>query len=192
MLLSDFFIARILNHIRSLQTYNETDIDRMRYSLQSLLWEIEKVIILFVLFTILGYQTDYLVALIILLTIRTNAGGYHSQNNLSCLVTTFLFFFLSVILLPLVPLNKIGMLLISGFSLMTSLLIAPLLSLEKLNIFKKKDIITKKIMTIILTSFWLAAVFFFHIYESIIIWIILLQNIQLLYEYIRRRRRENV
>jgi len=41
-----FFIPRLLDYLRRETEYDEDDIDMMRYSLEAILWEIEKIDIL--------------------------------------------------------------------------------------------------------------------------------------------------
>ena len=194
MPISDFLIRKILNQIRSLNQYNEDDIDMMRYSLQSILWEIEKVIIIFLVFFLFGYQNYFLLTLIVLMSIRVLAGGYHSKTSLSCLLITFLGFFLAIIILPWIPLNNLAIMVLSIFSLIVTLLAAPIRSIEKDAIQSKDRDSQKKITAFIITSIWLILIFFnkTNIYAFSALWIIVLQNAQLLFEYLRRREDKNV
>jgi Accessory gene regulator B. len=102
---SNFFIRRILDRIRLLDQYDEDDIDMMRYSLQAILWEIEKLIIIFLLFSLIGRHAYFLITLMALISIRVVAGGYHSQTPINCLLVTLFGFFLAIVVLPLINLN---------------------------------------------------------------------------------------
>ena len=191
MPISDFFINKILTKIRALNCYNEDDIDMMRYTLQAILWEIEKIIIIFLIFTLLGYQNYFLVTFIVLVSIRNiaSAGGYHSKTALSCLFITFTGFFLAIIVLPHIPLNNIAIITLSIFSLYATLLAAPMRSVEKDAIQNKEKDMQKKMFAFIVTLIWFLLIFFnkTNSYAYPALWIIVLQNAQLLFEYLRRR-----
>lgn len=189
MPISNFFIINILNKIRSLDTYDEDDIDMMRYSLQAILWEIEKAIYLFLLFALMGRYDYFLITLITLLSIRVNAGGYHAQTSLGCFIYSFLMFFMSIMVLPLLPLNSIGIIAISVFSLFVTILAAPICSPEKQAIQGREKDFNKKIISFSITLIWLICVYIFksHTYAQPVLWMIFVQNAQLLLEYIRRR-----
>ena len=188
MPISNLIIPSILKKIRALNLYSEDDVDMMRNSLQAILWETEKMIILFIIFTLMGQYDYFLVTLAVLVSIRVNAGGYHSGTALNCLIFTFIMFYLSIIILPQFPLNTIGIWLISVFSLFATLLAAPVKSSERKDIIKTKDS-TSKILSLVITLFWLTLVYIFqdHSYTDSVLWIIFLQNVQLLFEYFRRR-----
>lgn len=190
MPVSNFFISRILNRIRLLDQYDEDDIDMMRYSLQAILWEIEKIIIIFLLFTLMGRQDYFLITLTTLISIRVFAGGYHSQTAIRCLFITFIGFCLAIVILPLITLNNIIILMLSGFSLFVTLLAAPIRTMEKEAIINKDKDTQKKVTAFVITLIWLILLFIYnmHTYAHSILWIIVLQNSQLLFEYIKRKR----
>ena len=190
MPLSNFLIAKILKQIRLLDLYDEDDIDMIRYSLQAILWEIEKIIILLLLFTWMGRPDYFLITLLAVISIRMIAGGYHSQTSLNCLIITFIGFFLAIIALPLIPLNNFGLFALFGFSLLVTWLAAPIRSIEKEAIQNTEKDRQKKITATIITSIWFfgIAIYKMHPYAHPILWIIVLQNAQLLFEYIRRKK----
>lgn len=192
MPISDFLIKRILNQIRALNRYEEDDIDMMRYSLQAILWEIEKVIIIFVIFALMGYPIHYLVTLIVLMSIRVFAGGYHSKSSFGCLFITFSGFFLAIYVLPQIPLNNLAILVLSGLSLLVTLLAAPIRSVQKEAVQKKDKDMQKKMTAFVITTIWLILLFInkTNTYAFPALWMIVLQNAQLLFEYLRRK--ENV
>ena len=189
MPISNYFIVKILNRIRLLSIYEEDDIDMMRYSLQAILWEIEKALFLFLLFALMGRYDYFLITLVTLLSIRVNAGGYHAKTSLGCFIFSFLMFFISIMVLPMLSLNSIGIIAISIFSLSVTIVAAPICSPEKQAIQGKEKDLNKKITSLAITLVWLALVYIFkeHTYAQPVLWMIFLQNAQLLLEYVRRR-----
>lgn len=190
MPISNFFIVRILHQIRLLNHYDEDDIDMMRYSLQAILWEFEKLVYIFIIFAIMGRILYFLVALVALLTIRTTAGGFHSKTAWGCFIWTLFGFCLAILALPLIPINHLLIGLLSIFCLGATLLAAPLRSLEKEAIQKKDKDKQKKLIACGITVVWLAGVmiYFSHPFASIILWTVVLQSLQLFIEHFRRKR----
>lgn len=185
---SNFFISRILNRIRLLNQYDEDDIDMMRYSLQAILWEVEKVIIMFLLFALIESADYFMTTLVVLISIRSVAGGYHSQTAFRCLLVTLMGFFLAIVVLPLIHLNTLGIVALTGFCLWVSMLAAPMRTKEKEAIHNKDKDMHKKIYVLVITSIWIAFVFIkMHTYAFPVLWIIVLQNAQLLFEYRKRK-----
>lgn len=192
MPISDFFIPKILNKIRMLNTYSEEDIDMIRYSLQAILWETEKFLIIGIVFALLHKLDYFLITLVILLSIRIHAGGYHSNSSLGCLFWTFLVFAFSIIILPLIKINTIGMYIILAFCLLATLFIAPLYHVQREFLLKKKAK-KGKVISCIATLFWIIIILLFkdNKYIMPVVWIIFVQNMQLIFEYIRRKKVSN-
>ncbi|MDR1700640.1 MAG: accessory gene regulator B family protein [Lachnoclostridium sp.] len=188
MPISNLLIKNILGRIRSMNEYDEDDIDMMRYSLQSILWEVEKIIILLILFSLMGKTFISLVSMFALMSIRTNAGGYHSKSSLTCFLSTFFIFFFAIIVLPLIPLNTLGLLSVCGISFLITAVLAPIPSKERESLIKMKRS-TAKVLALIMVVVWSVVVFIFpeSIYSKPILWSVFLQNAQLLFEYIRRK-----
>lgn len=68
--------------------------------------ELSKLIILFIIFSLLGKQLEFILTAIILLPIRCNAGGLHLQTYWGCLIATILFFLCAIVPLPILfPIN---------------------------------------------------------------------------------------
>jgi len=188
MPIANFFIVRILNHIRKETEHNEDEIDMMRFSLQAILWEIEKTIYLFLIFLALGFHWHFLACLVAIMTIRPTAGGFHSSTVWGCFFWTLLGFVLAFFVLPLIPLNNITVALIGLYSIITTFIATPVRSKQMEKIADKSKDKQKKYKATIITIIWFTLVFInqdFFLIESIM-WIILLQNIQLITEYMRK------
>lgn len=191
MLISNFITRIILNRFRRLNHFEESDIDVIRYSLESVLWEVEKTVLLFIAFAIIGYYSIFLITLIAMISIRTFAGGYHSESSLVCLIISYAGFFLSIFILPKLNLSDFSILVLSIFSLVVSLCLAPMGSLERQSMQKAEKHGFVKGLVIVVTLCWLIFIYLNRnqSYVIPILWIIVLQNIQLVFEYIRRERK---
>jgi len=189
MPVSNLFIKNILNHIRLLNRYEEDDIDVIRYSLEAIMWEVEKIIILVLVFALMGYLDYFLITFLVVIPIRVLAGGYHSQTAISCLSITFMGFFLAIIVMPKLPLTPGWIIALAAFSLVVTLIAAPMYPLERAALIKTDNNGKKKVFVLVITALWLLLIFIYHghPYAYPALAIIVLQNVQLLFEYLKRR-----
>ena len=187
MPIANFFIVRILNHIRKETEHNEDEIDMMRFSLQAILWEIEKTIYLFLIFLALGFHWHFLACLVAIMTIRPTAGGFHSSTVWGCFFWTLLGFVLAFFVLPLIPFKNITVALIGLYSIITTFIATPVRSKQMDQIADKSKDKQKKYKATIITIIWFIVIFFNQNFflTQFVMWIIFLQNVQLFIEYLR-------
>ena len=80
MPIANYYIKRILNYYRQETDYNEKEIDKLCYGLQTILWEIEKTIYLFLISLVLGFPLHFFVCAVAIQTIRPFSGGFHAST----------------------------------------------------------------------------------------------------------------
>jgi len=189
MPIANFFIIRILNHIRKETEYDEDDIDMMRYSLQAILWEVEKTIYLFLLFLALGFHWQFLACLVAIMTIRPTAGGFHSSTVWGCFFWTLLGFLLAFFVLPMIPFDDITILIVGLFSIITTFIATPVRSKQMDKIADKSKDKQKKYKATIITILWFIVIFFKQDFflTQFVMWIIFLQSVQLIIEFVREQ-----
>jgi len=187
MPISNFFIIRILARIREETEYDEDDIDMMRYSLQAILWEIEKTIYLFFIFLALSHHWHFLAGLVAIMTIRPNAGGFHSSTVWGCFFWTLFGFLLAFFVLPHIPLNSLTVFLVGIFSLVVTFVATPTRSVQMEKIADKSKDGRKKIIATVITIVWFIVLFLNQtsFLAPAVLWIIFLQNFQLIIEFMR-------
>ena len=192
MPISNLLIPRILNRIRLLGHHEEEDIDVIRYSLEAIMWEVEKTAIMFLVFALLGYLNYYLIMLLVVFSIRPLSGGYHSETSLGCLIITFIWFFLSIVVLPELVLSSGVILIISTVSLLITFTLSPVSSLERESVIDSSKNTKRKLLVSTITFVWLFLILInqHSTYAYPALWIIALHNIQLLLEYFRRKRKK--
>lgn len=187
MLISNYLIKHFLHRVKQLNIYSKDDIYEIQYSLQSILYEIEKILLLFIIYLLLNQVDYFLITLIVFLSIRINAGGYHSTSSLWCTIYTFIAFAMAINIMPNFNIPLTIKFLCAGFSILISLMLAPMISEQKKEIYSN-NIITKKIMILFITILWLGIFLYLNnLYTVPVLGIITLQNSQLLFEYLRRR-----
>ncbi|MCL1990809.1 MAG: accessory gene regulator B family protein [Defluviitaleaceae bacterium] len=191
MPIANFFIVRILNYIRVETDYDEDDVDMMRYSLQAILWEIEKTLYLLLLFIALGYQWHFFATLFALITIRPTAGGFHSSTVWGCFAWTLLGFVLAFFVLPLIPFNQLTIGIVALFSIVVTFIGTPVRSKQMEKIADPSKDTQKKYKATLITTIWFMLIFFVPAVQNLfvieaVMWIIFLQSLQLIIEYGRR------
>lgn len=93
--------------------YDNYQIEQIKYILCSFSSEISKLILLAVFFTYIGKIPEFIVSVTCLLTVRSYTGGIHLNHYLSCLLLSFVIFFLGICIFPVcISLNILGILII--------------------------------------------------------------------------------
>ena len=80
--------------------YTDFQIGQIRYTVISILSEISKLILMGFFFALSGYFLQYIVAISVLLVLRTCTGGLHFKRYFSCLAVSFIILFLGICVLP--------------------------------------------------------------------------------------------
>lgn len=84
---------------------SDFQIAQLYYLWKSLASEFSKLIIMGILFhNILGI---YAFAIIIMMLLRSSTGGLHCRTYLSCFLVSLTYMFLSLVILPAIPVNKL-------------------------------------------------------------------------------------
>ena len=86
--------------------YSDFQIGQIRYAVVSILSEISKIIIMGIFFSYIHYFPQYLVAIAVLLTLRTCTGGLHFKHYFSCFLVSLGIIFAGVCVLPLIPVAR--------------------------------------------------------------------------------------
>ena len=190
MPISNIIIKQMLNQIRKVTEHDEDDIDMMRFSMEAVLWEIEKLSYLLLIFLALGFHLQFFAAMLAVITIRPGAGGFHASNPIGCLLWTLFGFALAIFALPLIPLNNVIIIAAGIFSIAATFVAAPIRSMQMERIADKSKDKHKKYITTVITLGWFVLIFLnqdFFLTEAVM-WVIFLLNVQLLIEYGRRRK----
>ena len=189
MIFSNFFIPKILGKIRQETDHNEENLDMIRYSLEAILGEVEKMVYLIIIFLLLGRGWHFLVAVLAIFTIRPSAGGFHSSTMWGCFLWTLSGLVAAILLLPHVPMSALLVVGVAIFSLIVTYIASPLRSKQKELIADKTKDQQKKIQVTMITLIWFVLIFlnYNHFLAPVALWVIFLQNVQLLIEYMRKR-----
>ncbi len=100
---------------------NNDDLEKINYSLQAILNETFKILVLTILFLLLGKINCFFFSMIILFSIRIFSGGYHADTTIKCLLWTTLFFLITSLIAPILP--KLNILIYNTISLLSVMII---------------------------------------------------------------------
>lgn len=164
--------------------FNLSSIDsiKLKYSMEVLFNEISKLILLLIIFSILGFITDFLYSVLAILSIRLFTGGIHFKTYTECFVFTVFFFSVSIFFKNNVILGTSSLILLLIFTLFIILLFAPIVGNNR-PVYSNKKLFKFKCFgaTIIIVHIVLACLFTIkHPYIINSTWVFVFQSIQLL------------
>ncbi|MBD5474817.1 MAG: accessory gene regulator B family protein [Lachnospiraceae bacterium] len=163
--------------------YDNYQIEQIKYILCSFSSEISKLILLAVFFTCIGKVPEFIVSVICLLTVRSYTGGIHLKHYFSCLLLSFIIFFLGICILPVhTSLNVLEILIILGIDIAAVYLLGAVPSPYRLPLTpKQRRHSSNKAAISIVTYMYILSLF--HECQSLYagLWIITLQILQLVF-----------
>jgi len=171
---------------------------KSQYALEIIKNEAIKTAILIVVFFIIGYIQEFILSVIILFPLRFASGGMHLKTNIGCLIFSFAFFILSILILPLIEIPIMVLFSFLSASMITIIILSPVVSYKRpikaegrRASLKRSVIIILSMDSVIVFILWFSEI---HTYFVIGVWVVTLQAIQLLAAWIYRKEKgvENV
>lgn len=165
------------------QEYNILDRAKIQYALNILMCEGFKLVALFLVFSLIGRLGYFTLSLIILMSVRSFAGGVHVKGNVYCLLASSLLFICTCVVAPI--LKSIGIVYYASgaiLSIIPLVLNAPVSSVTR-PIRSGKKRLYFKIAAISFSVLWTVVLFAFSsdTYSKCGFVTIILQNIQLIF-----------
>lgn len=90
----------LMNHIAQLHDFTDYELKVIRFYILGFLYDISKMLVIGIFFFCIGRFTEFLFALVTLLLLRKNTGGYHLKTYLTCFLASFLYFIMAAVILP--------------------------------------------------------------------------------------------
>ncbi|KLU74752.1 accessory gene regulator ArgB-like protein [Clostridium botulinum] len=152
---------QITNYIRENSNIkNEDDLDRINYSLQAILGDLIKFIVLTIIFWGLGRLKYFLFSASILISLRIFMGGYHCRTFMRCLFTSLIIFLITSFIGPKIPiLNQYTYYGLSIFSILITVIYAPFPNIKR-PIKNKKRRQILKLISIFSLIVWISLLLF--------------------------------
>ena len=173
--------SAICNHIVNVVDMSADDREKMLYSLQNLIGEFSKILLMFLFFLPFNLHGYFLRAVLALAIIRMYTGGLHFKTYGGCLMFSLTFFSARILLTKFCVLPQLGYLLVGLIGLIVIGLISPITSKSRPNysIHQRR---TFKTMGCLIISLHLLGCLILknNPYFISSVWVILLQAIQLI------------
>lgn len=158
----------------------EEDRQKLRYALEIILNDCSKLILLFLVFSLLDAPVNFLYCFLTLSLLRPFTGGLHFKTYTGCILFSGAFFYLSIFLADAIPLDFSGAVIFFLFSGLTMLSLAPIPAKTR-PVHPPGKILKFKCFSMVIISFhffmWLLTNN--HPYFIHSVWVIALQSIQL-------------
>lgn len=172
---------KVANYCESTYNLDELSKIKLRYSLEVILGDMSKFIILLIVFTFWGKHIEFIYSSISLIGIRVFTGGLHYKTFIRCLIFSVFFFFLVIYSENNLVIKNPNILALYIGIILSVVLIAPI-SEKTRPIYSDKKIMLFKTISII---FILFHVFMYFItnkdpYFKISLWVFIYQAIQLI------------
>lgn len=173
--------TKISNYIASVLCLDRDEHAKLKYSLQVVLGEISKLVLLFLIFFSMGWHQEFGMAVVSLTLLRLYTGGLHFKTYVGCLTFSLMFFTAVIFLSQSYALSQGTMLTLGLGSLAVIAVIAPVTSKNRPNYNKKQRFIFKIVgCTVIYLHIVGAVTIKNNPYFTVAMWVIFLQTVQLL------------
>lgn len=172
------------------EKYSDYEIARIRYAIICVLSEASKFLIMLLIFSLICKTKEFIIALIVLLSIRNFTGGIHLKHYMSCLC--FSIGFLAIILLSALffRIPEWMQTIIMGVGVVLIYRIGPISSDSRPELSEKQKFMNKLIACSVLLFYICLFLFTEKLpFQNLIFWVIFFQIMQLCAAKIIRKRR---
>ena len=171
----------IMNSIKKYYSYDETKLKEIRYGLESLYLSIFKIIVITIISIFIHTTKELCIFFLFFGILRLTAFGLHTKNSIQCWISSILVFSLIPYLIKNTTIDK-NILIISSLLLLIFIIIYAPADTEKRPLIRKKKRIMYKILSIIISSSYIAYIYFSNnsYINNILFYSIFLQTILIL------------
>lgn len=184
MIVMNSLIDSFIEYNRKQYSFTEYELAKLKYSVQSILSEISKFLIMVVFFAAIDRLFAFLICTVVLLCIRSYAGGLHFETYRSCLIFTFSFFIAIIGLGGYVLLSPSFIMVAMAISLVLNIALSPIVSKNRPTYAKAKllqcKIISSAVIVLVMVYLCLRQD---GLYNNYIVWTVMLQCLQLLFAF---------
>jgi len=170
----------MLNYAEQNFQFSRFELAKLKYMLELIILNIGEMLLFAVIFIFLGRGTEFLVASIVLLSVRSFAGGFHLAKFRYCVLLSFIIFWAVIMVLPAIDITQGLMEILLIISIVINVVLAPV-SKRKSGQSPKSRAIFKCLSTAIILVY---AILLLRFRESpfvaIAMWTIFIQSIQLI------------
>ena len=159
--------------------FSDFQIAQLKYLWKTVSSEVSKLLIMGFLFREqLGL---YAFAMVVMLLLRTSTGGIHCRKYISCLFVSITYVFLSLYIMPLIPINKLMQMILLFVCILCNYYIGPVTAAVRRPL-PEKTIKRVRIQAFIIIFFYLSLTYIMSEspYITVGFWVIILHTLQLI------------
>lgn len=166
--------------------FSDFQIAQLQYTWKTFGSELSKLLIMGLLFR--HDFGKFVFSVTIMLLLRTATGGLHCKRYITCFLVTFTYMFLSLLVLPMIPINKVFQLILLFICMLCNYYIGPVTSAvhRELSVGCRKRV---KVQAFLIIFFYLTLTYIVpeNPYFTCGFWVIILNTLQLLAAKVQKK-----
>lgn len=179
------FIYKFVEDLGEYNNYSNEQIEQVKYTLKSIIFEVIKLSLTIIIFSILGYFKESLVAILAMCVTKPFIGGYHEDTQVKCFIATLILVFFIIFLSGHSRLNLMSCIILNLLSVFSIYNKAPVIDYRMP--ITREDLI-KRNRIIGISSTLILAIVSIVLYKitwvsQIIVWTILVQAMLMFNKY---------
>ena len=172
-------IYKFVDNLGKSNNYNAQQIEQIKYILKVMLFEIIKLSLTVILFSIFGYFYESLFIIFLMAITKPFIGGYHEDTQVKCFIATIILVFFIIFLAEHSRLNLISCIMVNLLSIFSIYNRAPVI--DKRMPISREDLIKRNriigLSVVLILSIVSIAIYKFTWIPQTIVWTILVQAI---------------
>lgn len=179
------FIYKFVDDLGEYNNYSNEQIEQIKYTLKAIMFEVIKLSLTIIVFSILGYFKESLVTILVMSITKPFIGGYHEDTQVKCFIATLILVFFIVFLAQYSRLSFISCIILNLISIFSVYNKAPVID-DRMPITREDLIKRNRIIGI--SSILILAIASIILYKitwlaQIIVWTILVQAMLMFNKY---------
>lgn len=178
-------IYKFIDNIGEFNNFDDIQLEQAKYTFKILIYEITKLLILTIIFSLFGYFIEIITILFIMSATKPFIGGYHEDTQLKCFIATLLISIGIIFLMKYSNLSLLSLITLNLLIIFSVYNKAPIIN-DKMPITKDDLIIKNRklgISAVILFSISSIILFKISWLSQLIVWTLLVQTILMFNKY---------
>ena len=184
----NFFVGKLMNYAEANLEMSRFEAAKLRFMLEVIFLMVVDYIIIGTFFLLLGLFTEFVVITVVLMSLRTLAGGLHVKNYVLCFFITLAVYISAIMILPDISGTRGVLEALLAVSILLNISFAPVSKRNSAH-SPRSNLIFKLLSTAVIAAY---AVFVLvardNPYVSMIVWLIFFQSLQLIVGKVAIRR----
>lgn len=186
--LNSIFINKYIAYMNKKSEISEIDKERLRFALNVLITEVQKAVVIIIVFALMNKLLPLVISVITLMSIRMELGGIHCKKNWQCFLVTLSYFLCTIMAADYLVMSVPAIIVIDAISVVTILIFTPVNSkIRSVNDGNVRNRLKIRVLIILLVNF-LVQYLISEKYRKYIVWSLVFILIEILLLVISRFR----